>query len=312
MRRAVPWAETAVLAVTAAWGLSFVVLKWGLEDAGPFSLTALRMTTGLASALVVLRPRLLRATAVEWGGGIAGGLLLAGGYLLQTAGLRTAEAGTAGFVTALYVALVPFVELAVFRRVPDLRDLAVLVVCCLGIGLIAFEPGSFALTWDEGLVAISTLCWAGQIVVVGRVTARCHGPTLVTIQLLVLAVVCGTGALLADEKPVRWTGDLFAVVFFLGHVTCVLAFLAQAWAQRRFPPTHTAILFSPEPVFAALFGWWLLGEEIGPRVVVGGALVLGGVLLAVLRPPPGAPGPAPERDAGRDAGADGGAGNFPA
>lgn len=308
MRRAIPWAEAAVLSVTAAWGLSFVVLKWGLEDAGPFTLTALRMATGLASALILLRPRLLRATAVEWGGGIAGGVLLSGGYLLQTAGLRTAEAGTAGFVTALYVALVPFVELLVFRRIPDLRDLSVLVVCCAGIGLIAFEPGSFALTWDEGLVAISTVCWAGQIVVVGRVTARCHGPTLVTIQLLVLAALTAGGALVAEEEPVRWTGDLLAAVFFLGHVTCVLAFLAQAWAQRRFPPTHTAILFSPEPVFAAFFGWWLLGEGIGLRVAAGGALVLVGVLLAVLRPPPRATTEKPAQTPGPPGGAD----SFPA
>jgi len=294
--RTLPWAETAVLAVTAAWGLSFVVLRTAQADAGPFALTALRMATGLATALVLLRPRLLTASALEWKGGIAGGVLLSAGYLLQTAGMRTAGAGTGGFITAFYVALVPLIEAAVFRRLPDRRDLLVLLVCCLGIGMIALDGATWALPPGEALVALSAPFWAAQIVVVGRVAARVHAPTLTVIQLLTLVAVCGAGALVVDEKPIRWTTNLLASVFFLGHVTCTLAFLAQAWAQRRFPPTHAAILFSPEPVFAALFGWWLLGEQFGLREVAGGALVLGAVLWAVLRTAP----PADTREAAGD------------
>lgn len=282
MRRSLPWPELAVLAITAAWGLSFVVIKTGLQDAGTFSLTALRMTVGLASALVVLHPRLGAATSLEWRAGVLGGLLLAGGYLLQTAGLRTADAGAGGFITAFYVALVPFVDATVHRRLPHLRDLGILLVCCAGICLIALDPATFRLSQGEVLIALSALCWAAQIVVVGRVADRVRAGTLTTIQLLVLAAVAWGGVLVADEPPIRWSSRLLAAVFFLGHVTCSLAFFVQAWAQQRFSPTRVAILFSPEPVIAAAFGVWLLGEPMDARHVAGGLLVLGAVAASVL------------------------------
>src|SRR5947207_2915094 len=99
--------ETALFALTIAWGLSFPVIRWTTqEDAGYLTLTVLRLAVGLAF-LLALRPRGLAATRLEWRAGTLGGLLLAGGYVLQTAGLTEADAGKSGFLTAIYVSLVP-------------------------------------------------------------------------------------------------------------------------------------------------------------------------------------------------------------
>jgi drug/metabolite transporter (DMT)-like permease len=280
--RRLPWPELAVLAMTLAWGLSFVVIRDALDACGTFTLTALRMGVGFAAAIVLLRPKLRSATRVEWRAGAVGGVLLAAGYLLQTAGLRTAGAGAGGFVTAFYVSLVPMIDAAVFRRRPSLRDVAGLLIASAGIALIVLDAERLTLSPGEVLIALSAFCWAGQIVVVGHVAQRADAAVLATIQLGVLAVVCAAALPLTSEKPVAWNWHLVAAIFFLGYVACALGFTVQAWAQRKFPPTRTAILFCAEPVFAACFGWWLQDETFGPRKLAGAAIVLVAVGLALL------------------------------
>src|SRR6185295_18732529 len=111
--------------------------------------------------------------------------------------------------------------------------------------------------------------WAAQIVVVGRVADRADPLRMAAIQLLVVAVAAGVGAALSPTSRVHWIGTFVASVLFLGVVTNALGFLAQAWGQRRVSPTRTAVLFAPEPVFAAAFGVWLAHEKFGRREIVG-------------------------------------------
>ena len=279
MRR-ISSAEVAVLAITLAWGLSFVVIPRALTDCGPMTLTALRMTVGTVAALILLRPRLRAADARTWRYGLAGGLLLAAGYLLQTYGMQTAGTGDSGFLTAFYVTLVPIIDAAVHRRWPTRRDVAALVLATSGIALIAIDPAKI----DPGpaLVAFSAVFWAAQIVAVGRVAGGADPAVLSTIQVAVIAVVAAAGLVVAPERPVVWSWDLAASIFFLGYVTCALGFAVQAWAQRKLPPTRAAILFTPEPLFAALAGWWFRDETFGTRKFAGAALILAAVVLTLI------------------------------
>ncbi|MCE9636655.1 MAG: EamA family transporter [Planctomycetes bacterium] len=271
-----------MLAITLAWGLSFVVVKDALLVCGPYTLTALRAGTGFVAAIVLLRPRLLTATRLEWSAGVLGGVLLAGGYLLQTIGLETADAGTSAFLTAGYIPLVPILQAAILRRPPGRRELIAVVVATTGLALICLRPGTLRLGAGEVLVGICGVFWAAQIVVCGRVAERVHVPTFAAIQIGVVCLLTGAALPFTTEAPVVWSGELVATVFFLGYVTCALAFAVQGWAQRKFAPTKIAILFSPEPVFAALAGWWFKDEEFPPRKFVGAAIVLLAVLLVLL------------------------------
>jgi drug/metabolite transporter (DMT)-like permease len=281
------FAELTLLGLTVAWGLSFVIVPWALEDAGYLTLTTLRMAVGLAF-LLVLRPRCLAATALEWRTGLLGGALLAGGYVFQTAGLYEATPGKSGFLTAFYVALVPLIEVAVYRRAPPLRDVVVLLLATAGIAILVLRS-DFTVGFGETLVALSAVFWAAQIVVVGRVADRVDPLRLAAVQLLVCGAVT---ALLwsgwVREREVRWTGALVVGILYLGIVTNAIGFLLQTWAQRRVPPTRVAILFSPEPVFAALFGMTLAHERFGLREIVGAALVMAAVAWTVWQPIPSA------------------------
>jgi drug/metabolite transporter (DMT)-like permease len=280
--RRLPLPELTLFGLTVAWGLSFVAVPWALRDGEYLTVTTLRMLVGVA-CLVAIKPRALAATPLEWRAGLLGGLLLAGGYILQTAGLTDAASGRSGFLTSFYIALVPLLEAAVYRRWPPRRDLGALVLATAGIAVLVLRA-DLTISTAEGLVAVSALFWAGQIVVVGRVADRVDPIRLAAVELLVVAVICGASAACVETHALRWTPRLVACLAFLGVVTNALGFLAQAWAQRRVPPTRTAVLFSPEPVFAAVFGVWLAGESFGGRDAVGAALVMAAVVVAVWRP----------------------------
>src|SRR5262245_33138464 len=161
MRRALT-AELALVAMTAAWGLSFVVVPWVLEASPVMTSIALRASIGLAF-LLAIRPSALAATRLEWRAGVLAGLLVAVGYVLQTAGLTSADAGKSGFLTAFYVALVPACEALVYRRLPAGRDVLALLVATAGIALIAVKS-DLTLDLAETAVALSAFAWASHIV----------------------------------------------------------------------------------------------------------------------------------------------------
>jgi len=196
---------------------------------------------------------------------------------------RGAGSGESGFLTAFYVTLVPAIDAGVHLRRPAGRDLLGIAIATAGIGCIVIDParGSLTIGLGPALVAISAFFWAAQIVAVGRVAAEADPAVLATIQGGVAALVSAAALPLVREKPVVWSADFFASVFFLGYVACALGFAVQAWAQKKMPPTRAAILFSPEPVFAALCGWWFRDELFGARQWVGALLVAGAVALAL-------------------------------
>jgi drug/metabolite transporter (DMT)-like permease len=278
-------AESALFGVTVLWGLSFVVVKWALADSGFLALTALRMGLGLAVLVIAGRAAIHRASALEWKAGLLGGVVLTGGYLLQTAGLQTSSAAAGGFLTAFYVALTPVFEGLAFRRAPSLRNVLVLLLAAAGIvTMVAEEELRFA--GGEALIAASAVMWAAQIVIVGRVAKRVSARRLAAIQVGTVALLSTAAFALSDEAAPRLTPQLMACVAYVGVVTCALCFLVQAWGQRSVSPTRAATLYAGEPVFAALFGVTLLGERFDATDWIGSALVMTAVVLTLRGPGP--------------------------
>jgi drug/metabolite transporter (DMT)-like permease len=290
MRRP-PAAELALFAMTVVWGLSFLTIKWALTDCGVLTLTAARMSVGLAF-LLVLSPKSFAATPLEWKAGLLGGALLASGYLLETAGMVEAGAAKSGFLAQFYVALVPFVQAAVFRRRPAWVDVGSLALATGGIVLMVVRPGR-DVSAGEVLVALAACAWAVQIVVVGRVAERVDPFRIAVLQIAVIAAVALVGLVFVREPMPAWRPGLVLNVAYLGVGCSAAGFLVQAWAQKRVSPTRTAVLFCAQPVFTLLFGAWLAREAFDARDVGGSALILAAVGITIVAPRidgPAAPG----------------------
>lgn len=280
-------ADGALLFITAIWGATFVTVKAALEDADTLTFLALRFTVGALVAAAMARGAL--RSRVAWRGGAILGVLLFGGYALQTWGLELTTPSRSAFITGLTVAFVPFAQLAVFRKRPSGAALFGVAVAVVGLALLTgIEPGG-GLPLGDALTLGCALVYAFQIALTGKYAQQVAPTALVTVQLLVTALLAGA---LAPLGPLRLhsTPQFWSAVALTGVVASAFAISLQAWAQARTTPVRASLLFSLEPVFAAALSAALGREVLSGREVAGGAVIVAGVLVgelgtALRRPP---------------------------
>ena len=267
-----------LLSVTAVWGVTFVQVKDAVALDPLFAFLALRF----AIATATLAPAAARRLGGLGRGGAGAaaflGALLAGGYALQTAGLQRTTVSSTGFVTGMYVVLTPLIALAVFRiRIPAAAWAGV-ALATVGLALLSGVHGGSV--GGDLLVLAAAAVYSLQIVLMERFAPRYDpfGFTLVEMAAAFVglgAVAVGAGQL---ESPSGWT--VWGALLVTGVFASALAFLAQTWAQRRTSATRTALVFTMEPVFTALFGYSLAGDRLGAVGWAGCAVIMAGILLA--------------------------------
>ncbi|MHB1132330.1 MAG: DMT family transporter [Chloroflexota bacterium] len=276
-------ADLSLLLVTAIWGTTFVLVKQVTEVLPPLTFIALRFSIGFLALAALFPLRLRRAGRREWGAGLLIGLLLCGGFVTQTYGLQTTTASTGAFITGLSTVLVPFAALALLRQRPGTGPLLGVALATTGLLLLTVKDD---LTFGEGdlLVLLCAFCFALHITVVGKYAPRLDAVALAAIQVGVVALAAWPLALVLEQPTLAVPPTVWANVAFLGLVATGLVFFIQTLAQRLTSPTHTAVIFTMEPVFAALFAFLWLGELIGGRGLVGAALILAGMFVSELWP----------------------------
>lgn len=290
-RTASVFANDSLLLLTAAiWGMAFVAQRAGMEHVGPFTYNALRFALGAFSLVPVILIRGAPATPPQpatgklmraWGAIPAG--LLAGGVLFfgasfQQAGIVSTTAGKAGFITGLYVVLVPLAGLLWGQRA-GASAWAGAFLSVAGLFLLSVTD---ALTIERGdlLVLISAFLWAAHVQVVGWLSPRVDPFRLSCVQFMVCSLLCAGGALLTERPTLD--GILAAAwpILYGGVMSAGIAFTLQVVAQRSAPPAHAAILLSLESVFAAIGGSVVLGERLGARGVSGCAIMFMGMIVS--------------------------------
>jgi len=274
--------ELALVGITAIWGSTFLVVQLAVQTAGPFFFVGVRfLIAGVASAIVFHRA--LRG--IRWkdvGAGAAIGLMIFLGYGLQTYGLRTIDASTSAFITALYVPLVPLVQCVVFRKAP--RAMAFIGAALAFAGMILLAgPGSLSQdSRGEIITVLGTLPMAGEIVLIGFFAGKVHLGRVTVVQLFTAGVLGTVVSPLLGEgiPPLRWGWMLAAAG--LG-VASALIQLTMNWAQRSVTPTRATVIYAMEPVWAGLVGW-IAGYPMTPLAIVGAVMILSGILLSELGP----------------------------
>lgn len=290
-------ANTLLLLTSAIWGFAFVAQRVGMDHVGPFTFNAIRFALGGLSLLPLIRatrrrrqhhapaPRLLL-------GGLVAGVLLFGGASSQQVGVVTTTAGKAGFITGLYVVLVPLSGLFGGERVGRLAWLgAILATVGLYFLSVPRHAGEGALTLAPGdlWVLLSAFFWTAHIRVIQSLTTRIDPLPLAAVQFGVCSLL-SWGVALATEPitGVRLAGALVPILYG-GLMSVGVAYTLQVVAQQHAPVTPAAIIMSLESAFAALGGWVVLGERLDARGGVGAALMMAGMVLAQLRTAAGAP-----------------------
>jgi drug/metabolite transporter (DMT)-like permease len=280
-------AHLLLLAATFVWGSTFIVIKSALVDSTPLVFNAVRMVfAAIVLGLIFFRqlrnvpPGALRA-------GFEIGTLMWLGYEFQTAGLLYTSASKSAFLTGISVVLVPLLLAVFWRRHVNRYTLAGVSAAFIGLYLLCVPPAQglslASLNRGDLLTLACAVAFAFQIIILGRSAQHYDFVHLVPIEIAVCAAWMLISIPIADRHGyIRFTPAMLfalAVTALLGTVAC---FLVQAWAQRFTPPTHTALIFSLEPVFAGITSYILIGERLGQRGLVGAALILTGVLASEL------------------------------
>jgi drug/metabolite transporter (DMT)-like permease len=277
---AVPrWRADVALVVGAFFfGTTFVIVQGAVDDADPVAFVALRFLTG-GVVLAALGWR-RQATPREVRHGLAAGLALLAGIVLQTIGLQYTSASTSAFITYMLVVFVPLIGFVVLRRRPHPLTLVGLVVAVVGLALLTGGAGT-SLGRGELLTLGCAVGFAAQIVILGETAGR-HDPVRLTgIQVGAVGVICLVPSLAEGTLRMPWSAVGAAV--FTGVFATALAFYAMVWAQRVVSPSRAALVLLLEPVFAALLAW-ATGDEIAASMIAGGVLILVAVVVAEVLP----------------------------
>jgi drug/metabolite transporter (DMT)-like permease len=281
-------ADLALLGVTAIWGLTFVTVKDAVTAFPVLAFLSLRfwMAFGLLALIAGLRAarRPQRAfDAATLRAGALVGLALFAGYAFQTFGLRLTTPAKAGFITGLSVVMVPLFSALLLRRPPERGALAGVALATAGLGLLSLQ-GNLSVAAGDLIVLACAVAFALHIIGLGAFSPRMDSLALLTVQIGVVAVLSLAASLLFERPWPAATPNVWGAALFTGLAATIVAFGVQTVAQRFTTPTHTALIFAMEPVWAGLFSLWLTGERLGPRALAGCGLILTGMLAAELLP----------------------------
>lgn len=286
------WKSNALLFLAAAiWGFAFVAQRAGMEHVGPFTFNAVRFCLGG----IVLIPFLLRSDGrvkVEDGsarsmngrtvllsGGLAG-LLLFLGASLQQMGIVHTTAGKAGFITGLYVIIVPMMGLCWGRR-SSLGAWLGAMLAMVGLYFLSIT-GHFTISPGDLLVLLGAFVWAGHVHIIGWLSPRIDSIRLAFLQFMVCSALSLMAAVFTESITKRGLYGAAIPILYAGLISSGVAYTLQVVAQRKVRPAHAAVILSLEAVFAVLGGWLMLGEMLTQRELLGCVLMLTGMFVSQL------------------------------
>ena len=282
-----------MLLITAViWGLAFVAQSDGMNYVGPFTYNACRTLLGgvVLIPVIALLNRFhgktdrntekapLKTTVT---GGICCGLVFVIAAMLQQYGITMTTAGKAGFVTALYIIIVPIIGVIIYRR----TTLKVWICCLIAIAgfyMLCINE-SFSVSTGDLLVLICAFFFAIHIVVIDHFTSKnVDGPMMSCIQFFTAGTIMLICMFIFEKPDISSILEAWLPILYGGIMSCGVAYTLQIVGQRYTDPTVATLLMSLESVFAALAGWLLLNESLSIKELIGCTLVFIAVILAQL------------------------------
>ena len=293
----------ALLVLTALiWGSAFVAQSVGMDYMGPFTFNSLRCLLGGLVLLPVIwimgrkdpkgpayRPD---SRSIEEGqkkrgdkkilltGGLCCGIALAAASSLQQIGLVYTSAGKAGFITALYILIVPVLGLFLGKKV-GLKTWIGVGLAIIGMYFLCIKEGFF-ISYGDFLVMICAFIFSLHILIIDYFSPKVDGVKLSCIQFWVAGILCAVPMIISEKPTFEAVAAAWLPLLYAGVLSCGVAYTLQIIAQKNTDPTVASLILSMESVFAALAGWILINETLSPKEIFGCVLVFTAIILARL------------------------------
>jgi drug/metabolite transporter (DMT)-like permease len=282
-------ADLMLLLTAFIWGTAFIAQKDANHSMGPISFVGARfLLSALALiplAIYEMRRETLPLTRKDWLQAIVVGLCLCTGSCLQQAGLVTTSATNGGFLTALYVVIVPFMVWGLNRVRPRALVLVACVVSIAGAWLLTDDGSARHWSFGDLLVVLADFAWALAITVIGDFLQRTHRPFFLSFTQYAITAVLALGlGLIFEPVSLPGIGTAMPAILYAGLLSGGLAFTLSVLAQKYTPPAEASLIMCLESVFAALAGAVMLSERLSLTAFAGCGLILLGVVLVEVGP----------------------------
>ena len=270
-----------LVVTTFFWGVTFTVVKEAVARVDVFVFLAQRFF--LAFGLLLGYTLLLRRP-IGWAclrDGAVMGAFLFGAFAFQTVALRYTSASNTGFLTGLNVVLVPLIG-SLWLRQPVPGGVRLGVGCAVAGLYLLCTGGSWSFNHGDLLAAVCAVCVALHCLLTGRSARRPGNDVswLTTIQIGTVALLSAGTAWWNGQPVAVMHPEITGALVVCALLATVFAFLVQTGMQKRLSAAHTALIFCLEPVFAALYAWWAIGERLGPIGLAGAVLILAGMVIS--------------------------------
>lgn len=288
-----------LLLAALIWGVAFVAQSVGMDYMGPFTFNGARFLMGSAVLVPVILFRRKKADPAGGGqartdrsgakenagkaalmGGVCCGLALCPAALFQQFGILYTTVGKAGFITTLYIILVPLAGIFMKKR-PSSRIWTGAALAAFGFYLLCIKEG-FSLSRGDALVFIGSVLFTVHILVIDHFSPKADGVELSCIQFLTAGVISSVLAFVFEKPELSALAEGIIPLAYAGILSSGVAYTLQVIGQRDTDPAVASLLLSMESVFSVLAGWMLLGQALSARELMGCALVFGAVILVQL------------------------------
>jgi drug/metabolite transporter (DMT)-like permease len=270
------------------WGSTFVLVKEALNDASPLALNSARMIVAAVLLAFFYRKKIAVLTKPALMAGVLVGVFLYAGYAFQTSGLKLTTPSKSAFLTGTSSVLVPLFLVAIWHVRIHLWRVVGILLALVGLFLMTVPggPGGLAdfanVNMGDLLTVGCAICFTFHVIFVGRASQRFPFEQVAFLQVGTAAILMTLSTPLLEHPYFRATPTVIAAILITGVLCTAVAFSIQSWAQQFTPATHTALIFTTEPVFAWLTSFIYLHERLGLRAGAGAVLILGGVLISEL------------------------------
>ena len=273
-------APLALLLVSAAWGLAFVVMKPAIERQSVNNFLFTRFLMAVL-VMILIRPQVLKLLTKDLLlRGLAAGFFLGGGYIFQTVGLANTGAAITGFVTGLYVVLTPLFAGLIFKERVTKNTWFYVFIATVGLALLSLKGWSIG--FGELMVFFSAIAFAAHITALSKWSAGRDVYAMTITQLTMCAAMTGVASAFEGYSAPPDNG-VWGVVIFTAVFATAIAFIVQTWSQAHMSATKVAVILTMEVVFAAFFAIIFAGERLTLQAALGGILVVAAMYLIVLK-----------------------------
>ena len=283
------WKSPLLLLLTATiWGVAFVAQSVGMDYVEPFTFNGVRNLLGALVLLPVICgmsgerdvAEEKKDTKTLWLGGVLCGLCLCVASSLQQIGIQYTTAGKAGFLTAMYIIMVPVFGLFLKKRCSPFVGISI-VLATVGLYLLSIKEG-FNIGKGDIYVILCAVVFSIHILVIDYFAPKCNGVKLSCIQFLVCGVLCSVIALVVEEPTISGILAAWLPIAYAGVMSCGVAYTLQIIGQKGMNPTVASLILSLESVISVLAGWLLLHQTLSAREIIGCAIMFAAIILAQL------------------------------